>query len=72
MRRMVMNVTPREFREIWEVWSGAMPEADAVAFMERYYGCERYTEYRVVVHYEAPCVPMLSWGLKRFEPEPQS
>jgi hypothetical protein len=68
MRKMIMNVTPAEFKEIDEVWNlSGWSDADAVAFMVSHYGCERFTEYRLVVHLNAPCIPMLSWNLPRFE-----
>lgn len=67
MREVVMNVTRDEFRDIWETWNDPlMSEEQKVRHMERCYGCQRYTNYRVVVQREAPCVPMISWGLKRF------
>jgi hypothetical protein len=68
---MVMYVTPVEFKEVWEVWSGvsAISDADAVAWMERHYGCERFTEYRVVVLRDVQAIPWFSWNVQRFEPD---
>ncbi len=66
MNQIVMNVTPAEFSEI-QMWSIEMSEPDFVAMMVSYYGCKRFGSYRLVVHRNAPMIPMMSYGLDRFE-----
>ena len=69
---VTMNVTHTEFADIWRACNEFYDETDVATYMERYYGCERYTSYAVVVHRRAPAIPMMSWNLPRFENGPTS
>ena len=63
-----MNVTPAEFKEIWETcnrrdFDPGFTNEDFYCHMSVRYGCERFTTYKLVVH-RVPAIP--TEGIPRF------
>lgn len=72
---MILNVTPTEFRQIYEAiahfrtHNGLCADADIASYMVNLYGCERFQSYKVVVINEVPSIPWNYPKVPRFEKE---